>query len=314
MFLQIFLQKIKTMKIITFIKLFTILSIIFVLLGCAQREIIVPPITKTPTNIKLNGKIVWHDLLTDDVESVKDFYSGLFGWEYDNSADPSGLYTTILFNGNPIGGIIHLEKKDGETNYASQWMEYISVDDVDGVFQKAKKQNCKVYREPFDIMNRGRIAIFADTRGALIAIVNSSSGDPEDVEPIYDSWLWDELLTDNINESLTFYKELFGYETELFKTQTDEDYHILRDKDRRRAGIIQVPFEDVKPNWLPFIAVKDPVEVENKVEGLGGTIILGTEGIAGKNSVVLADPSGAVFAITKWPFPKEIMDKLNEKN
>ena len=212
------------MNIITSIKSLTILSIIFVLLGCAQKEIIVPPITKTPTNNKLTGKIVWHDLLTDDVKSVKDFYSGLFSWEYDNSADPSGLYTTILFNGNPIGGIIHLEKKDDETNYASQWMEYISTRDVDKVVSFASQSNCKIIREPFDIMNRGRLAIFTDPQGALIAVVNSPTGDPIDKEPDYNNWLWNELLTDDLNESLAFYKELFGYETELFKTQTERQY------------------------------------------------------------------------------------------
>ncbi|MEE9450828.1 MAG: VOC family protein [Ignavibacteriaceae bacterium] len=311
---QIFLQKIKTMNIITSIKLLTIFSIIFVLLGCEQKQIIVPPITKIPTGEYHTGKIVWHDLLTDDVESVKTFYGGLFGWKFDNSGDLSGVYTTILLNGEPIGGIVSLEKREDGVQYASQWMEYISTNDVDKAASFASQSNCKIIRKPFDIMNRGRLAIFTDPQGALIAVVNSATGDPVDKEPDYNNWLWNELLTDNINESLAFYKALFGYETELFKTQTDEDYYVLRDKKRRRAGVIQIPFDEVKPNWLPFIAVVDPGEVEEKAKTLGGTIILGTEGIAGKNSVIIADPSGAVFAVTMWPLPKEIMDKLNEKN
>jgi predicted enzyme related to lactoylglutathione lyase len=302
------------MNIITSLKSLTILLIVVVLSGCEQKELIVPPITKTPTTNKLTGKIVWHDLLTDDVSSVKSFYGGLFGWKFDNGGDPEAVYTTILFNGNPIGGIIHLEKKEGETNYASQWMEYISVDDVDAVFQEVKKQNCKVYREPFDILNRGRIAIFADTRGALIAIVNSSSGDPYDVEVEYNNWFWDELWTDDINNSVDFYKSLFGYTTEEYKTRSDDDYVILRDKDRRRFGVLKIPFEDVKPNWLPFVAVKDVKKVENKVIELGGDILVASEGIIGNEAAILADPSGAVFTIHNWPLSKEIMDKLNEKN
>lgn len=301
------------MNIITTVKSLTIISIIFLLLGC-QKELIVPPITNTPTNNKLTGKIVWHDLLTDDVNSVKTFYGGLFGWKYDNGGDPDAVYTTILFNGNPIGGIIHLENKDGGTNYASQWMEYISVDDVDVAFQEVKKQNCKVYREPFDIMNRGRIAIFADTRGALIAIVNSSSGDPEDIEVEYNNWFWNELWTDDLNNSVEFYKSLFNYTTEEYKTSSDDDYVILRTKERRRFGVHKIALEDVKPNWLPFIAVKDVMEVENKVKELGGEIFVASEGIIGNDASIIADPSGAVFAIHNWPLSKEIMDKLNEKN
>jgi uncharacterized protein len=298
----------------TSVKLLLIISIISVLLGCEQKEIIVPPITKTPTNNKLTGKIVWHDLLTDDVNSVKSFYGNLFDWKFDNSGDPEAIYTTILFNGNPIGGIIRLEKKDGEVEYASQWMEYISVDDVDKIIEKAKKQNCKIYREPFDIMNRGRIAIFADTRGALIAVVNSSSGDPEDIEPEYNNWFWDELWTDDINNSVDFYKSLFGYSTEEYKTRAEDDYVILRTKEKRRAGVIKIPFKEVKPNWLPFVAVKDVKEVEKKIKELGGEVLVASEGIIGNEAAIIADPSGAVLTIHNWPLSKEIMDKLNENN
>jgi len=302
------------MNIITSLKLLTTISIIFILLGCEQKQIIVPPITKTPTNNKLTGKIVWHDLLTDDVNSVKSFYSGLFGWKFDNGGDPEAIYTTILFNGNAIGGIIHLEKKDDETNYASQWMEYISVEDVDGVFQKVIKQNCKVFREPFDLMNRGRIAVFADTRGALIAIVNSSTGDPDDVEVEYNNWFWNELWTDDLNNSVEFYKSLFNYTMEEYKTRSDNDYVILRTKEKRRAGVLKIPYDDVKPNWLPYVAVKDVKEVENKVKELGGEILVASEDIIGNDAAILADPSGAVFTIHNWPLSKEIMDKLNENN
>ncbi len=302
------------MNIITSLKLLTTISIIFILLGCEQKQIIVPPITKTPTNNKLTGKIVWHDLLTDDVNSVKSFYSGLFGWKFDNGGDPEAIYTTILFNGNAIGGIIHLEKKDDETNYASQWMEYISVEDVDGVFQKVIKQNCKVFREPFDLMNRGRIAVFADTRGALIAIVNSSTGDPDDVEVEYNNWFWNELWTDDLNNSVEFYKSLFNYTMKEYKTRSDNDYVILRTKEKRRAGVLKIPYDDVKPNWLPYVAVKDVKEVENKVKELGGEILVASEDIIGNDAAILADPSGAVFTIHNWPLSKEIMDKLNENN
>lgn len=296
------------------IKFLTFFAIIIFFIGCEKKELIVPPITKSPTNNKLEGKIVWHDLLTDDVNSVKSFYGNLFGWTFDNGGDTDAVYTTILLNGNPIGGIVYLEKKERNINYAAQWMEYISVNDVDEVFKEVKKQNCKVYREPFDVLDRGRIAIFADSRGALIAILNSSSGDPGDVEVEYNNWFWDELWTDDIDNSVNFYKNLFGYTTEEYKTRSDKDYVMLRTTERRRAGVLKIPFEDVKPNWLPYVAVKDVKEVENKVEALGGKIMVSSEKILGNDASIVADPSGAVFTIHNWPLSKEIMDKLNEKN
>lgn len=295
-------------------KILVIITVLFFVVSCSNKNIVVPPVTPLPTGEYHQGKVVWHDLLTNDVEAVKSFYGNLFGWKFSNSTDPNGLYTTIHYNDEPIGGIVKLEQTEQNVNYASQWMEYISTQNVDAVIETARNNNCIIYREPFDIMNRGRIAIFADPRGALIAVVHSATGDPKDTEPDYNNWLWNELLTDDLDSSVKFYSELFGYETEKFKTQTGEDYLVLRDTEKRRAGVVPLPFEDVKPNWLPFIAVKDPSVIEKQVEKLGGTIILGTESVAGKNSVVISDPSGAVFAVTKWPLPKEIMEKLNEKN
>jgi predicted enzyme related to lactoylglutathione lyase len=52
---------------------------------------------------------------------------------------------------------------------------------------------------------------------------------------------------------------------------------------------------------MPYIAVKNPEEIVKKVEQLGGTIYLGSDEISGSDAAIIADPSGAVFTIQKWP-------------
>jgi len=101
-----------------------------------------------------------------------------------------------------------------------------------------------------------------------------------------------------------FYEELFGYNYKKFDTRAENKYHVLEKENRPRAGIIKIPFENVKPHWMPYIAVKDPSEIVKKVEQLGGTVYLSTEGIAGNNAAIIADPSGAVFTVQKWPLEK----------
>jgi hypothetical protein len=56
------------------------------------------------------------------------------------------------------------------------------------------------------------------------------------------------------------------------------------------------------------------MEVEKKVKEFGGENLIPSKGIIGNDASIIADPSGAVFAIHNWPLSKEIMDKLNEKN
>lgn len=295
----------------------TILIIILAigLFGCnTQKEIIVSPITKVPTNKFHPGSFVWHDLLTDDMPAAKSFYSQLFGWKFATENDPEGSYTTIIKDGELVGGIIKLKKRHGEVNYQPQWMPYLSVKDVDESFKLIKQRYCNVYRKPFNVTNRGRISVFSDPQGALLAIIKSSTGDPDLLEPEYNVFFWDELFTNDLKSSEDFYKQLAGYETENLKTRANTDYIIFKTKERRQAGMIKIPLENVKPNWLAYIAVKDASEVEKRAEQLGGKILVGSKDILGHDAAIISDPSGAVFAIHNWPLSKEIMDKLNENN
>ena len=63
---------------------------------------------------------------------------------------------------------------------------------------------------------------------------------------------------------------------------------------------------------MPYIAVQDPSEVAKKVEQLGGTVYLGTEGVSGNNAAIIADPSGAVFTIQKWPLEKGEFEEVKD--
>ena len=292
-----------------------LIIITIVLSGCNNnREIIVSPITNVPTNESHPGKFVWHDLLTDDMPAAKSFYNQLFGWEFSAENDPEGSYSEIIKDGELIGGIVELKKRHGELNYEPQWLSYLSVNDVNTAFKLIKQRYCNVYRKPFKVPNRGRISIFADPHGALLAIIKSSTGDPENREPKYNEFFWNELFTNDLKSSENFYKQLAGYEVEKHKTRSDTDYIIFKNKDRRQAGMIKIPFKYIKPNWLAYIAVKDAAKVEKNAEKLGGKIILGTKDILGNDAAIISDPTGAVFAIHNWPLSKKLVDKLNENN
>ena len=54
-----------------------------VLSACTGMNINLPPVTDAPSGERFAGRIIWHDLLTTDIEGSKAFYSGLFGWEYE---------------------------------------------------------------------------------------------------------------------------------------------------------------------------------------------------------------------------------------
>lgn len=249
--------------------------------------------------------------MSDDIPAVKKFYSELFGWTYlvNNEND----YSVILHDGKPIGGIFKLKNVEASHKY-SQWISYISVAEMTQAVNYTKSSGGSIYREPFELPNRGTVSFIFDPQQAVLGFVKSSSGDRKDSEPIYNEWLWTELWTNNIDSSIKFYTGLFGYNEKKFDTKAENKYYVFEKEEKPRAGLVKIPFENVRPHWMPYIAVKDPSEIVKKVEQLGGKVYLGTEGIIGNNAAILADPSGAVFTVQKWPLEKgELQEEKNEE-
>lgn len=288
---------------------FILISLGLFFYSCAPDLPIVPPINSTPTGESHPGKFVWYDLMTTDISSVKPFYSELFGWEYIETGDPGNGYTVVLHNGNPVAGMFELKDVKTEQRY-SQWISYLSVNNMNMAIEYTKKNGGSIYREPFKLPNRGTVAFVFDSQNAVLAFVKSSSGDPKDEEPVYNEWLWTELWSNNIDNSLSFYQGLCNFEYKKFKTKADNFYHVLENESEPRAGIVKIPYEDVKPHWMPYIAVKDPSVVVDKVEQLGGKVLLGEEGVVGNTAAIISDPSGAVFTVQKWPLQKGAFEEV----
>ena len=107
-----------------------------------------------------------------------------------------------------------------------------------------------------------------------------------------------ELWTTDVTAAITFYKTLAGFKQETIDLPAGEKYHQLIKADRIRAGVVEVPWKDVKPNWLPYVAVPDISATISLARALGAKILIEPSDTISDDSVaVIADPSGAVFAI-----------------
>ena len=285
--------------------------LLFFIYSCSPDLPIVPPINTVPTAEFHPGKFIWRDLMTDDIASVKKFYSELFGWTYLDVGDSDNDYTVVLHEGKPIAGMFKLRNVEEKHRY-SQWISYLSISDITQTLNYTKSSGGKIYREPFELPNRGTVSFIFDSQNAVLAFIKSSSGDPKDGDPVYNEWFWTELWTNDVENSLKFYTELFGYNYKKFDNRAENKYHVLEKEGRPRAGIIKIPFENVKPHWMPYLAVKDPSEIVKRVEQFGGTVYLSSEGIAGNNAAIIADPSGAVFTVQKWPIEKGEFKEVEE--
>jgi predicted enzyme related to lactoylglutathione lyase len=274
-----------------------ILLVGFGMIGCAKNHIIVPKITSEPTNQRLIGKFVWFDLFTHDLQSTSLFYESLFGWSFKETGSTGKIVKTILRDGVPIANAVYIKKEDPKLN-ASRWLSYISVEDVDRAAKLSVKNKGSVYLKPRDLKNRGRIAVVNDPQGAIFGLVTATGGDPLDSDFLVNQFLGSELWTTNPDDALKFYNILAGYEQKLIDIKADLKYRRLVVNGRFCGGLMKLPWDDVEPAWIPYISVKNTLETVEKAKKLGGKIIVEKDSAVQEGSIaIIADPSGAVFAI-----------------
>jgi len=281
--------------------------------GCSSTNM--PAITDQPTQVTLQGKVVWHDLITDAPEASQHFYEELFGWEFEQVDIGGGLfntidYTLIRHNGRLIGGMVNQAQLKTQEDI-SQWISLISVADVDAATAVVTAAGGTVLTAPVNLSKRGRSAVVADPQGALFTLLQTSSSDPlDEAEPDVGGFLWNELWTEDVAAAADFYKQLAGYADEgnILKDNVENlrEYRLLSSQGKPRVGIMKLPVEDLTPVWVSYLRIEDASALDAivaRVEELGGAILLDPQDreIGGRVALI-AGPSGAGIALQTWPF------------
>ncbi|WP_426750711.1 VOC family protein [Myxococcus sp. Y35] len=252
--------------------------------------------------VPLYGKFVWHDLVTNDPAAAKRFYGELFGWEFTDIRGGTRPYSLIRAQGRWIGGIVHpanaTEKREG-----ALWLGYLSVPDVDRAVTEVSARGGKTLDGPVDLRNIGRAAVVADPQGAAVGFVRSKPGDPADNGvPEEGHFLWMEYLAQDPVAATDFYKTLLGYEVRE-RPLGGGPHYVLAQGPHPRGGVLANPVKGARPNWLTYVRVKDPGALANRAQALGGRVLMAPRPDArGGSLALIADPSGAVLALQRYPF------------
>jgi len=274
------------------------ISIIF---SSCNSGITYPPVSSTVTQEHNQGQFLWHDLATSSPEIAMKFYAEVFGWQFETLGSGSSAYYVVKNNGKPVGGIFKLADKYGNT---AEWISSISVDDVDEALTYNLTKGGKVVFKKEFFVGRGETALIQDPQNALIALLHSESGDPTPVRAAdveMNSWLWDELWTNNLQGSLDFYEGLVAYEASEVEN-SKRPYFIFKRDNRILSGAIGNPVEGgSRSAWMPYIKVQDVNETLAKAKKAGARVMLEPGPEIRKGTVaVLLDPTGAQFTIQQW--------------
>ncbi len=268
--------------------------------GCTNLPTASPFKGAELSSAPLLGKFVWRDLVTENPDAVKPFYAALFGWQFEEGRALGAPYTLVKSGGQYIAGISKTRRPQPDQP-VSQWLSFMSVADVDRAVEQTRGAGGSLVAGPLDLPNVGRGAVVLDPEGAPLGLLRSSIGDPADAAaPALNRFLWTEHLSRDPQASAGFYAALAGFEVRKMDFG-GRPYWVLV-KGRERAALLRNPITVDRPIWLAYVRVADPAASAARAAELGGRVLLApSAGLRNGTLALIADPSGAVLALQKWP-------------
>jgi uncharacterized protein len=268
----------------------------------AAPTFVLPPLVQPASTEHHPGKVIWADLVTPDIAGAKHFYGQLFGWTFNDVHTGASDYSVALLDGNPVGGLFQRAVRPGEQRQPA-WLTFISVRDVAAAGRNIVAHGGKMLAPTRSYPDRGQQAVFADPQGAIFAVLQSSSGDPEDVLAAPGEWIWSSVLTRDPDTDAAFYQDVFGYEVFELPSNDGSKHILLSTDDYARASLNALPADAAKrhPHWLNFVRVDSATDTAARAEALGGRVLVKpfTDRHGGLIAVV-ADPAGAPFGLLEW--------------
>ena len=280
------------------------------------------------------GVPCWVDTPQPDPEAAVDFYSGLFGWEFEDVMPPGskGKYFIARLNGGDVAAVGSIP---AGAPPAAMWNTYVWVESADETASRSRRRR----RSRDGALRRrgsGRMAVFTDPEGAVFCVWQAKEFKGAQVVNEAGSLNFNTLSTRDVAGAKSFYGSVFGWETlvldggfELWTLPGYGDYLEHGDPDvRKRVAELggATGFEDVvasissfaddepdvPAHWGVTFAVDDADAISTKASELGGTVIVPPFDAPWVRMTVVADPQGATFVASKFvPENKDLGSQTN---
>lgn len=268
------------------------------------------------------GVPCWIDTSQPDPDAAAAFYGGLFGWEFEDVMPPGaeGRYLMARIRGGDVAGIGSVP--DGSPPMAV-WNTYVQVESPDETANKVKSAGGATLTEPFDVMDAGRMAVFADPEGAVFCVWQPKRHKGARVINEHGALNFNGLATGDLEAARLFYGSVFGWRVlgvgESFQAWALAAYgdHLeqLQPGNRQRTAEMGVPgFEDVvasidplqdgvPAHWSVTFTVDNADEIAARAKELGGDVLAAPFDAPWVRMTVLSDPQGATFVASQFVPP-----------
>jgi len=234
----------------------------------------------------------WVGLATSDPPRATVFYAELFGWRTSDIATRAIGTVTILSAGREDVAILYAQTAPARAaRVAPHWTAFIGVRDADATVSDARRHGATILRQPFRVLDYGRVATLADPTGSILSLWQPLARTGATRTNAVNAHCWTELSTSDLTRARSFYGAVFGWS---YRDESPEHTRVvdvagpgisMRIRHERRASL---------EGWLPYFMVENPSAVAAKAQRLGGEQ-LGDASVG--DSALIADPTGARFAV-----------------
>jgi predicted enzyme related to lactoylglutathione lyase len=234
------------------------------------------------------GTFSWAELVTSDAGAAKAFYGEVFGWDYEDMPVSDGsVYTMAQRDGKRVAALY------GSDEQPPHWNCYVTVASADDTTAKAREHGANVMADPFDVMDVGRMAVFADPGGAALCVWEPGQSIGAELVNTPGALTWNDLVTSDPASAEAFYGNVFGWTAE--EIPDAGGYRVIRNAGRPNGGMMPSP--GGPPNWVPYFGHEDVDGLVERIPDLGGKLHNGPIRMLAGSIAVFADPQGAVFSV-----------------
>jgi predicted enzyme related to lactoylglutathione lyase len=271
----------------------------------------------------VSGVPCWVDTSQPDPEAAVAFYSGLFGWDFEDAMPPgsAGKYLIARLRGGDVAAVA--SQPEGGPPMAA-WNTYIWVESADEAASKVLAAGGLVLMDPFDIVDAGRMAAFTDPEGAAFCVWQAKEHRGARIVNESGSLNFNGLNTRDPEGAKSFYGSVFGWETlgfgggpEMWRLPGYGNFLEQSDpglRKRMAESSAPVGFEDVvatlspiadnqpdvPAHWSVTFAVDDADATAERAAALGGEVVVPPFDAPWVRMTVITDPQGATLTASKF--------------
>jgi predicted enzyme related to lactoylglutathione lyase len=225
----------------------------------------------------------WADLAAGDgAEALTAFYGAVLGWSFTDEGAAEHHEAVALAGDRRVAGI---GAPDGSP---PGWTLYLAVEDAADASERFEEAGGMLLHGPDDDGCGGLVVVALDAGGATIGFWESD----EPASPP----AWVEAASAEPGLTKAFYSTVLG----LTHEPTDEPGTTTLHCGGPAVGAV-VFAGDALPHWLVHFGVEDVDAAASATGTAGGTVVEGPADVASGRRAVLADPSGARFAVITRP-------------